>query len=379
MTPPILPGAALGVLGSGQLGRMFAMAARRMGYRVHTFSPESDTPTGQVADVEITANYNDLDALRKFAAGVQAITFEFENIPVESVRAVADLVPVHPAGKVLHTTQHRLREKTFLSDNGFPVAPFSLVNNLAELQSAQTAFNTAAVLKTAGFGYDGKGQVKILSAADCPSAWEKMQGAEAVLEGFVDFEREISVVAARGQDGAFVHYGALDNTHARHILDLTVAPAAISPALAGQAAGLARAVMEKLGVVGVMCVEMFVSYEGKILINELAPRPHNSGHFSIDACAASQFEQQVRTLCGLPLGDTALLRPAAMVNLLGDLWAHGEPDWAAALAMPGVRLHLYGKAVARPGRKMGHLTVLADTGAAAGKMALAARAALTRK
>ena len=375
----ILPAATLGVLGSGQLGRMFAMAARRLGYRVHTFSPDSDTPTGQVADLEITADYRDLDALRKFAQGVQAVTFEFENIPVESVRAVAEFVPVHPAGAVLHITQHRLREKSFLSENGFPVAPWYPVKNLAELQTAQAAINAAAVLKTAGFGYDGKGQAKILSAADCPSAWEKMHGAEAVLEAFVDFEREISVIAARGHDGAFVHYGALDNSHARHILDLTIAPAAIPPALAREAVDLARAVLEKLGVVGVMCVEMFVTREGKIVINELAPRPHNSGHFSIDACATSQFEQQVRALCGLPLGDPALIRPAAMVNLLGDLWAKGEPDWAAALALPGVRLHLYGKDEARPGRKMGHLTVLAETGAKAGQIALAARAALTRK
>jgi 5-(carboxyamino)imidazole ribonucleotide synthase len=376
---PILPGAKIGVLGSGQLGRMFAMAARRMGYLVHTFSPDTDTPTGQVADVEVAAAYEDLDAVRAFARGVEVVTFEFENVPATTAEAVAELVPVRPSGHVLHTTQHRLREKTFLAAHGFPVTPYRHVRTLAELRAALAALGTPAVLKTAGFGYDGKGQRLLKSDAEAADAFAALAGREAILEAFVDFEREVSVVCARGADGANVHYGVIENRHERHILDCSVAPADVSPAVAAQATEIATSLLEQLDVVGVLCVEFFLTKTGRLFVNELAPRPHNSGHLTIDACATSQFEQQVRAVCGLPLGTPAQLRPAAMANLLGDLWQQGEPNWPAACAHPHVKLHLYGKHEARAGRKMGHLTALADTTAEALQMVRAARAALTPK
>jgi 5-(carboxyamino)imidazole ribonucleotide synthase len=374
----VLPGAAIGVLGSGQLGRMFAIAARRMGYRVHTFSPDSDTPTGQVSDYEVKADYTDLDAVREFARGVSVLTFEFENVPAETVEAASQHTPVRPSGAVLHTTQHRLREKTFLQRRGFPIAPFRHVASLENLQAALTETGCPAVLKTAGFGYDGKGQTKLLSARDAGAAFAALDGREAVLEAFVDFEREVSVVAARSAEGEFTHYGVIENTHARHILDLSVAPApGIPTALVREAVEIARSVLEALDVVGVMCVEFFVTRGGRLLINELAPRPHNSGHLTFDACVTSQFEQQLRAVCCLPLGSTELLRPAAMANLLGELWRGGaEPDWPAALAFPDVKLHLYGKLEARTGRKMGHLTALAATAEEAARTVAAARAAL---
>jgi 5-(carboxyamino)imidazole ribonucleotide synthase len=372
----ILPGATVGVLGSGQLGRMFAIAARRMGYRVHTFSPDSDTPTGQVADREYEHAYDDLDAVREFARGVSVVTFEFENVPAEAVEAAAALAPVRPSGSVLYTTQHRLREKTFLDARGFPVAPFRHVRRAEDLRAALEEIGLPAVLKTAGFGYDGKGQTRIGSAADAAAAFGALRGQEGVVEAFVDFEREVSVVAARGAAGEFAHYGVVENTHSRHILDLSVAPARVTDEVAREAVRIARAVLEELDVVGVTCVEFFLTKGGRLLVNELAPRPHNSGHFTFDACVTSQFEQQLRAVCGLPLGSTELLRPAAMANLLGDLWQNGEPGWGAALSFPDVKLHLYGKTVPRPGRKMGHLTALAATPEEAALAALAARDAL---
>lgn len=373
---PILPGATLGVLGSGQLGRMFAIAARAMGYRVHTLSPDTDTPTGQVADLEVVADYEELDAVRAFARGVDVVTFEFENVSARATGAAAEFAPVRPDGSVLHTTQNRLREKTFLAERGFPVTPFAPVRSAEDLRGALERLGCPAVLKTAGFGYDGKGQVKIAAPADAPAAMAMVGNAEAVLETFVDFACEVSVVAARGRDGSFAHFGVVHNEHANHILDVTTAPADVPPDVAREAVEIARGVLEALDVVGVLCVEFFVTRGGKLLINELAPRPHNSGHWTIDACATSQFEQQVRAVCGLPLGDTTPHRPAAMANLLGDLWQRGEPDWPAALALPGVRLHLYGKVEPRPGRKMGHLTALADTPEAAARLAREARARL---
>ena len=375
----VLPGSVVGVLGSGQLGRMFAIAARRMGYRVHTFSPLADTPAGQVSDREYRHAYEDLDAVREFARGVEVVTFEFENVPAATVEAASELAPVRPSGAVLHTTQNRLREKTFLSKEGFPVARFRHVTSVESLRAALAEVGYPAVLKTAGFGYDGKGQTKITSAAYVEEAVAAIGGQEAVLEEFVDFLCEASVVAARDHAGEFRHYGVVENTHRRHILDLSVAPAPSVPeATAREAIGIARGVLEALDVVGVMCVEFFVKRDGGLLINELAPRPHNSGHFTFDASATSQFEQQLRAVCGLPLGSTELLRPAAMANLLGDLWQQGEPDWRTALRFPEVKLHLYGKQDARPARKMGHLTALADTPAEAARLALAARDALTR-
>ncbi|HTU27032.1 MAG TPA: 5-(carboxyamino)imidazole ribonucleotide synthase [Pirellulales bacterium] len=379
MTQAILPGATVGVLGSGQLGRMFAIAARRMGYRVHTLSPDDDTPTGQVADREVRAAYDDLDAIRDFAAHVDLVTFEFENIPALAANAAAERVPVRPSGQVLYVTQHRLREKTFLREHGFPVVPFVAVRSLAELTAALPAIGCPAVLKTAGWGYDGKGQCKLATPADVEKAWTAVGGGEAVLEAFIDFEREVSVVAARGLDGSLADYGTVWNTHANHILDVTVAPSGVAEAVDREARRIAHAVLEQLDVVGVLCVEFFLGRDGKLMINELAPRPHNSGHFTFDASVTSQFEQQLRAICGLPLGSTELLRPAAMANLLGDLWAGGTPDWPAACRFPDVKLHLYGKESARPGRKMGHLTALAGTADEARRMAVAARDALTAK
>jgi 5-(carboxyamino)imidazole ribonucleotide synthase len=369
----ILPGATVGILGSGQLGRMFAIAARRMGYRVHTFSPDTDTPTGQVADLEIVAPYEDLDAVRRFARQVRVVTFEFENVPAETAAAAAESTQVRPRGEVLHTTQNRLREKNFLASNGFPLAPFRPVRSLDDLTSGLAEIGPKAILKTAGFGYDGKGQIKIHALSAAEEAWRRMNGQECVLESWIEFEKEVSVVAVRGVDGSFVHYGVVENDHKNHILDLTRAPGRVSPELAAEAVEIARAVLEKLEVVGVLCVEFFVTTSGKLLINELAPRPHNSGHFTFDACVTSQFEQQLRAACGLPLGSTELLRPAAMSNLMGDLWDHGEPNWAAALSLPNVKLHLYGKMSARPGRKMGHLTALGETADDAVATAIAAR------
>ncbi|HTB18679.1 MAG TPA: 5-(carboxyamino)imidazole ribonucleotide synthase [Bryobacteraceae bacterium] len=378
MTKPILPGAAIGVLGSGQLGRMFAIAARRMGYRVHTFSPDSDTPTGQVADVEIQASYDDLDAVSDFARHVSVVTFEFENVPAPTAEAAARCAPVRPSGSVLHTTQQRIREKAFLTKTGLPTTPYREVRSLAGLNSAISDLGCPAVLKTAAFGYDGKGQFRVDNAGRAAEAWAAIGEQKAVLEAFIDFDREISVVAARGEDGQFVHYGTIENQHSHHILDISIAPARVSPQVAREAVDLARCVLETLDVVGVLCVEFFVTRDGSLLINELAPRPHNSGHLTVDACITSQFEQQLRAACGLPLGSTKMHRPAAMANLLGDLWANGEPNWAAACAFPGVKLHLYGKLEPRPGRKMGHLTALNDDPEEAYRTVLAARDSLTR-
>ncbi len=361
MTSPVLPGSTIGILGSGQLGRMIAIAARRMGYRIHTLSPESDSPTGHVADCEVVAAYDDVEAVKRFAEDVDIITLEFENISADCVDAASLIAPVRPKGSVLHTTQNRLREKTFLAEHGFPVAPFRHVKSSAELAAAVEDIGTPAVLKTAGFGYDGKGQVKIETADDVADAWASMAGQEAVLEAFIDFKLELSVVAARGLTGDFAHYGTVENKHSRHILDITTAPADVSGAVNVTAVNLTRKVFEALDVVGVACVEYFLDRDENLIINEIAPRVHNSGHFTFDACVTSQFEQQVRAVCGLPLGSTDQPRPAAMANLLGDLWENGEPNWAAALAIPEVKLHLYGKQEARPGRKMGHLTAMADT------------------
>jgi 5-(carboxyamino)imidazole ribonucleotide synthase len=374
MRERFLPGATIGVLGSGQLGRMLALAARRMGYRIQTFSPDSGSPTGQVSDREWTAAYEDLEAVERFARSVDVVTLEFENIPATAVETIEGFVPVRPGKVALHTTQHRLREKTFLREAGFPTATFRAVRSCSELDDALREVGTPAVLKTAGFGYDGKGQTRIGEPGEAGSAWDALGGGEAVLEEWVDFEREVSVVAARGIDGGFADYGVVENAHRNHILDLTIAPAQDLPSeTAREAVEISRGVFEELGLVGTACVEFFLKRDGGLLVNEIAPRPHNSGHWTIDAAATSQFEQQLRAVCGLPLGRAEGLRPAAMANLLGDLWSGGEPDWAAVCAHPGVSLHLYGKGEARPGRKMGHLTAVAATAKEAARLADAAR------
>ncbi len=376
MSRVIGPGAALGVLGSGQLGRMFALAARRMGYRVHTFSPEEDSPTGQVADLEVTAPYEDLDALRTFAGGVEVVTFEFENVPSEAVDAIEALAPVRPSGVALHTAQERAREKTFLADRGIPTAPFARAATLDELWEAVARVGTPAVIKTAAFGYDGKGQHKVTTPADIEHIWTAIGHQEAVVEKFISLQAEISVVAARGATGEVAEYIPFENRHRNHILDVTTVPAAIPPAIAAQAAEITREILRGLQYVGVLCVEFFLSTDGELLVNEIAPRPHNSGHLTIDAALTSQFEQQVRAICGLPLGSPEIPRPAAMANLLGELWVDGEPNWAAACRFTDVKLHLYGKTDPRPGRKMGHLTAVARTVEEAQDRVLAARDAL---
>lgn len=376
MAKTILPNSTIGVFGSGQLGRMFTLEARKMGYRVHTYSPLRDTPTGQVADIETCAEYDDIDAVREFARSVDVITFEFENVPSATVDAAAEFVDVHPRGDILHTTQNRLREKTFLSQNGFPVSPFKHVTTINDLKNAIDEIGLPCVLKTAGFGYDGKGQVKIKSIDEIEAAYSAVNSSEAVLEAFVDFEKEVSVVCARAQAGEFAHYGVIENQHANHILDVSFSPAIVSEKVSNEAIDIARNITDTLEFVGTLCVEFFVGKDEKLLVNELAPRPHNSGHLTFDACVTSQFEQQLRAVCGLPLGSTEFYAPCAMANLLGDVWQKGEPNWADALTDPNVKLHLYGKTDAKPGRKMGHLTAIAETSEQAVRIVKEARARL---
>jgi 5-(carboxyamino)imidazole ribonucleotide synthase len=371
----VLPNSTIGVFGSGQLGRMFAIEARKMGYRVHTFSPDSDTPTGQVADTETSADYNDLHAVREFARSVDVLTFEFENVPSATVEAAAEFVAVHPRGDILHTTQHRLREKTYLSEKGFPVTPFRRIRLIEDLYRAVDELGLPSILKTAGFGYDGKGQAKLKTRGDIEPAFEALDGSEAILEAFVEFEKEVSVVCARGQDGEFTSYGVIENEHANHILDVSFAPALVSEKVQREAVEIARSIAESFDYVGTLCVEFFLTNDAKLLINELAPRPHNSGHLTFDACVTSQFEQQLRAVCGLPLGSTEFYRPAAMANLLGDVWEGGEPNWARALEL-SVKLHLYGKSEPRPGRKMGHITAIANSAQEAADRVRQARTAL---
>lgn len=377
MSAPILPGANLGVLGGGQLGRMFTLAARRMGYRISVFAPQDDTPAGQIAYREVRAPYDDLAAVEAFARSVDVVTFEFENVPAATAEAAAKHAPLRPAGQLLHTTQNRAREKAALTELGLPVAPYAIVISLAELEQAAATIGLPAVLKTCAWGYDGHGQRKLQATSELATAWHELGETTCVLEGFIEFEAELSVVGARGLDGQIELYDPVLNLHVNHILDATLCPAPISNNTREAALAITRQVLQAFEVVGVLCVELFLLGDGALLVNEIAPRPHNSGHVTIDVSECDQFEQQVRAVCGLPLGSTARRAPAAvMVNLLGDLWNDGPPNWAGALADPGVRLHLYGKEDARPGRKMGHLTVLADTLEQAQQRALAARSAL---
>lgn len=372
MSDVIPPGATIGVLGSGQLGRMFAIAARRLGYRVHVLSPDDDTPTGQVADVEVRAAYDDLEAVAQFARGVSVVTLEFENVPVAALDAAEKFAPVRPASRVLYTTQQRVREKTFLKSAGLPTTPFRAVHSLEHLRTA-AGDGLPGILKTAAWGYDGKGQIKISNHSQVESAWRSLETDAAIFEQFVDFECELSVVAARGLHGELACFDPIRNEHRNHILDVSISPCGLPSSVKRAAEEIARNVLQQLEVVGVLCIEFFLTCDGQLLINELAPRPHNSGHLTIDAHVTCQFEQQVRAVCGLPLGSTEQLRPAAMVNLLGDLWGSGEPRWSKGLAAPDVKLHLYGKREPRKGRKMGHLTALAATPDLARSKALSAR------
>lgn len=379
MMRPYLPGATIGIMGSGQLGRMFAIAARQMGYRVQVFSPDTDTPAGQLSDREVTGSYKDETAVREFARGVDLLTFEFENVPRQTIDWCAEECEVRPSGAVLHIAQNRLREKDFLSGAGVPVTAYRAVRSERELADALDTIGTPAILKSAAFGYDGKGQRFIGEPLESADLWRERPGDELILERAIDFEKEVSVIVARGPDGAIATFPVCENIHRDHILDITVVPARVTVEVEQAGARLARTIAEKLELVGLLAVEMFLQRDGQLLVNELAPRPHNSGHWSIEGCTTSQFEQHVRAVCGLALGSTEILQPSAMANLLGDLWANGEPNWAAALEAPGVHLHLYGKRDPRPRRKMGHLTATASNAEAAIAAVSKARGALVSR
>ena len=380
MTVPILPGGTLGVLGGGQLGRMFASEAKRMGYRVAVLAPGEDAPTAQFADLIFDAPYDDLDAVERFASASDAVTFEFENVPTAAAEAATRHAPVRPAGTVLYTTQNRLRERALLDKLDLPSAKHAAVRTAGDLAEAVRTVGSPAVLKSASSGYDGKGQRKVDDGANAAALWRELGEQPCLYEAFVPFVAELSVVGARGLGGDMMLYEPSRNDHVHHILDVSVAPGGFDPDVARRARELAGAVFEGLDLIGVACVEMFLLPDGSLLVNEIAPRPHNSGHLTIEACATSQFEAQVRTVAGLPLGSSEqICGGAAMANLLGDLWSSGTPDWAAALRTPGVKLHLYGKATPRPGRKMGHLTATADSAKEAERLVRVARAALTNE
>ena len=350
----VAPGGTIGIVGGGQLGRMTALAAAELGYRCHVFCPESDSPAEQVAARATVAPYDDRAALLAFAGNVDVITYEFENLPTEAFAAMGAVTPVRPHWRCLETTQHRGSEKDFVNSQGIATAPYRVVGDVAALDAALQAIGRPAVLKTARMGYDGKGQVMIGAGGDPARAWDEMGGDEGIVEGFVDFEREVSAIVARGLDGTTAAFDVVENRHEHHILATSVAPAPIPPALARAAQDIAVKLAGALDLVGVLAVELFVTTDRCLLVNELAARPHNSGHWTIDACHASQFEQFVRAVCGLPLGDPTRHSDAVMTNLLG-----GAIDgWSEILADPSAHLHLYGKAETRPGRKMGHVTRL---------------------
>jgi len=350
----LAPGATIGILGGGQLGRMTALAAARLGYRCHAFATEADSPAGQVCAAVTIAPFTDARAVTRFAKSVDVATFEFENIPGGAARRVAALTPLLPSPEILETTQDRLREKDFLRGIGVATTDYLAVPDAAALGRAIADFGTPAVLKSVRWGYDGKGQVALGADSSAEEGWRRMGAAQGILERFVDFRCEISVIVARGRDGTVAIYPPVENRHVNHILDTTIAPAGLPPATAVEAQAIARMIAERLELVGVLAVEMFVTRDGTLLVNELAPRPHNSGHWTIDACLTSQFEQLVRAICGQPLGATERHSDAIMKNLIGR-----EVDgWRAALSEPNARLHLYGKNRVRPGRKMGHITRL---------------------
>jgi 5-(carboxyamino)imidazole ribonucleotide synthase len=350
----LAPGATIGILGSGQLGRMTALAAARLGYRAHIFAAEPDSPAAQVSAAATVASYGDEAALDRFADAVDVATFEFENIPAEAVHRVAARKPVMPRPEILEITQDRLSEKDFLRNIGVATTAYREIADAETLGCAIRGAPVRAVLKSARMGYDGKGQVTVDAGTVPEDAWRRMGAPRGILEGFVDFRCEVSVIVARAGDGAVVAYPAVENRHVNHILDTTIAPASLPPETTKQAEAIARDIAEKLNLIGVLAVEMFVTRDGALLVNELAPRPHNSGHWTIDACATSQFEQLVRAICGLPLGSTERHSDAVMKNLIGD----EVESWRDAVADPAARLHLYGKRKVQPGRKMGHVTRL---------------------
>lgn len=350
----LTPGATIGILGGGQLGRMTALAAARLGYRCHVFANEPDSPTEQVCGAATVADFIDTQALERFAGVIEVATCEFENIPAESVHRVAALKPVFPQPEILEIAQDRLREKDFLRSIDVETAAYREISGPAALVRAMRDFGYRAVLKTVRMGYDGKGQVTLASDTNAEEAWHRMGGQLGILESFVDFACEVSVIVARGGNGAWASYPPVENQHVNHILDTTIAPARVTPEIAMRAEAIARHVAERLDLVGVLAVEMFVTERGEILVNEIAPRPHNSGHWTIDACVTSQFEQLVRAICGLPLGSVAHHSNAVMKNLIGS----EVEKWCDAVNDPLAKVHLYGKTEIQPGRKMGHVTRL---------------------
>lgn len=373
----VLPGKTIGVLGGGQLGRMLAQSATRLGYRVHIFEPQANCPAGAVAHKEVNAAYEDIVALTAFARECDVVTYEFENVPAAPLQVIEQVTQLHPHWQVLATCQNRSREKNWLKTNGFPHARFAEVAVGGDIAAGIRSVGIPCVVKTADFGYDGKGQIKIRSEADVVTASKAFAQQACVIEQWISFSCEVSVVMARSVTGEVSVFPLSENIHTNHILDFSIVPARVSPAVAQAAEAMARSIAEKIKLVGVMGVELFVTADGQVLVNELAPRTHNSGHYTIDACVTSQFEQQVRAICGLPLGDPSLVSPVVMVNLLGDAWAKGEPRWAELLAIPSAKLHLYGKSEARPGRKMGHFTVTAKTADQALVLAQKMKAQLT--
>ena len=358
----ILPGKTIGVLGGGQLGRMFAQAAQTLGFRVHVFEPQVDCPAGAVANRVVNAAFDDIEALKAFARGVDVVTYEFENIPSEPLEAIAGIVPLHPRAEVLHICQNRQREKMWLRANGFPHVRYAEALD-GDVAAAVAQVGRPCVVKTADFGYDGKGQMRIATDADLEQANAIFRGRRCVIERWVDFKCELSVIVARSTTGDVKAFPVAENIHTRHILDVSLVPARLGAAVVREAEQVALAIAEKLGVVGLLAVEMFLTDRGEVLVNELAPRPHNSGHWTLDGCETSQFEQHVRAVCGLPLGAVDVRQPTVMVNILGDAWGWrgttvtGEPHWPAILGAERAKLHLYGKREPRPGRKMGHFTV----------------------
>ena len=356
----ILPGSTLGMLGGGQLGRMFTIAARTMGYEVIVLDPDKESPAGKLATTHICADYDDHAALEKIAKSCDAITTEFENVPASTLEALAKTKPVRPGAKAISIAQDRIQEKNFLKDNGFYTAPFSVINSLEDLKNSISEIGCPAILKVSRFGYDGKGQFGINAESDIEKAWETLEGEACVLEQRMPLDIEVSVVLARGTQGEVITYPVSENIHESGILDISVVPARIDNNLETKVIDMAKDIATALDYIGLMAVEFFIS-DGKILVNEIAPRPHNSGHYTLDACMTDQFEQQVRAVCGLPLGDTSLFSPVVMINMLGDIWHDGNaPKWQKLLDHPNVKLHLYGKREARPGRKMGHFNVLSE-------------------
>lgn len=369
----IAPGAMLGVLGGGQLGRMFAMAAHTLGYRVTVLDPDPHSPAAHSADRHLCADYDDLEALAELSRTCAAVTVEFENIAASSLEWLAGRCTVRPDAHAVSIAQDRIAEKIFLQKFGFPVAPFVVLSSADDLNAD---FQFPAILKRSRLGYDGKGQAQIPGQAQLVSAWHAFNNAPCVLEQRLPLQQELSVILARSIDGATVCYPVAENRHAGGILDVSIAPARISPALAQQATEMAVSLATQLNYCGVLAVEFFVLPGEQLMINEFAPRPHNSGHYTLNACVTSQFEQQVRALCGLPLGDARLVSPAVMVNLLGELWQQGEPHWATLLQHPQVKLHLYGKESPRAGRKMGHYTCVDASAEAALVVAMQVQAQL---